>query len=287
MIVLSSKKSAGIAEEVVKSLKATFGRIDTKTFPDGEVYVRIRDKVEGKDIVYIHTAQNNNDLIELFLALSAFKENKAKRITCVIPYLAYSRQDEAFLDGEAISAQTILRSIASYADEIVTVNAHFLNEAGKFEFGGVTLHNLDAFPLLAKYFKHVKKPVVLSPDEGSLYYAKEAASVIKCEFDYLVKRRISGEDVEMQPKHLDVHGKDVIILDDIISTGGTIIRASERLKEHGALGVYVGCVHGVFAKGTGMFKELNELICTDTIPMKLSMVSVAPLIAEYLKKSKP
>jgi len=283
MIVFSGKKSVELAREVASGIGAQVGDIENKRFPDGELYARILSKVENEEAVYIHTTQDSDDLIELFLVLSAFRENKLKKLTCIIPYLIYSRQDEAFLEGEAVSAKTVLKILDPYADEIITINAHFLDEGGKFEFGGVMIRNLDAFPLLAKHFEHVKDPVVIAPDEGSLYYAKEAANVLNCDSDFLIKKRISGEEVEMQPKTLDIHGKNAIILDDIVSTGGTMIEASKRLKEHGALGVYLGCVHGVFAKGTEMFKELEEIVCTNTIKTKTSKVSVAPLIIDYLK----
>jgi len=283
MIVFSSEKSAALAKEVSAGLGAKNGEIKKEVFPDGEIYVRLMDKVSGQDCIMIHTARDNSDIVELILVLSALKDNKAKKIICIIPYLAYSRQDKAFLEGEAVSARTLLKIIDSFADKIILVNAHFLEEAGKFDFGGVEITNLDAFPLLAEYFSKVGDAVVIAPDQGSLKYAADAAKVIGCPFDYLIKKRLSGDDVEMQPKEVDISGKNAIILDDIISTGGTMVKASEKLKSQGAKAVYIGCVHGVFSKGVDMFKSAKEVVSTDSIPCGLCKISLAPIIIEALK----
>jgi len=284
MLLFASQKSGALGKRVAAGLNTRLGKIEKEVFPDGEIYIRILEDVSGRDCVLVHTAEDNDDIIELILVLSALAENRAKRITCIIPYLAYSRQDKAFKPGEAVSAQVILKIIDSFATEIVLLNAHFLGKPGRFEFGGVKITNLDAFPLLAKYFSKVKDAVVIAPDEGTLQYAADAAKVIGCPSDYLIKKRLSGEDVEMKPKNIDISGKNAIILDDIISTGGTVVKALEKLKSQGAAGGYAGCVHGVFSKGTRMFGSLNEVVCTDTIPGDLSKISVAPLLIDFLKK---
>jgi ribose-phosphate pyrophosphokinase len=143
------------------------------------------------------------------------------------------------------------------------------------------VNNLDAFPLLGKYFESKKNLVIVSPDQGSKEYAKAAADAVGAEYDYLIKKRLDGENVEMQPKELDVNGKNIVILDDIISTGGTMMRASEKLKEQGAESVSLGCVHGVFTKGTDIFGD-TEVVCTDSLPTPLSKVSLAPIIIKNL-----
>ncbi len=282
MIIFHSQKSESIAQEVASDLKAEQGKIERKFFPDGEIYVRLLTPVKGRDVALIHTTQTNDDLIELILTLSALKDNGAKEIKCVVPHLMYQRQDSAFEEGEAVSAKVFLKIIDGFADEIITVNAHFLEKAGKATFGGVKVTNLDAFPLLGRHFNGMDGCVIFSPDEGSKRYAESAANELGCPCDYLVKKRLDGETVEMQPKELDVKGKRAIILDDVIATGGTMKKAAQMLKKQGAKEVYLGCVHGVFAKGLDMFKGA-DVVCTDSLPTKVSKVPLAPVIAEALK----
>ena len=152
----------------------------------------------------------------------------------------------------------------------------------------IILKNLDAFPELAKYFKNKfngnnKNLIVIAPDKGALQYAKKAADIIGCEFDYLEKTRLSGDAVEIEPKSLDIKNKNVLILDDMISTGGTIIESAKVIKNCGAKRLNVGCVHGVFSNGTGIFEETSdELVCTNTLDTKASRVDVSGLIAGAL-----
>ncbi len=282
MFVFCNKKSEALAKEVVKATGAQLGEKEVKVFPDGETYVRILTKVTGKKAVVIHTTKNNDDLIELLFTLSALRDCGAHAVVCVIPHILYQRQDEAFKEGEAVSAKVILNIINRYADEIITVNAHFFDEGGKSSFGGVKVLNLDAFPLLGEHFKNVPDLAIIAPDEGAMHYAEAAGKAIGCPHDYLIKKRIDGETVEMQPKALDIKGRNVVILDDIISTGGTMIKAAEMLKKQGAKSVRIGCVHGLFTKGVDIFGKL-DVVCTDSLPTKLSKVSLAPILIKALK----
>ena len=284
MIILSNEKTSELASELADTTSHKLGKIEKKTFPDGELYVRILTDVANQDVAVISTTQSNEDLIELLLTLSALKDNGVKKILCVLPYMAYSRQDHAFLPGEAISAKTVLTLISAYADKIATINAHFFEEPGKQDFMGIEVENLDAFILLAKHFKSLSDSLLIAPDEGAMHYARIAAKEIGCDYDHLIKKRLSGELVEMQPKELDINGKSIIILDDIISTGGTMVKASEKLKESGAKDVHIGAVHGVFSKGIKMFSGL-DVVSTNTIKNPLAKVSVAPIIAEFLSRN--
>ena len=282
MIIFSNKKSGALAAGVAKALKMPLGEKEVKVFPDGEVYVRILTKVSGKRVIIIHTTRTNEDLVELLFTMSALREAGARAVVCVVPHLIYQRQDHEFLKGEAVSAKVVLNLISRYADYIYMVNAHFLEKGGKARFGGVALMNLDAFPLLGKHFQSVKDLVIIAPDQGAEHYAEAAGKAVGCPYDHLIKHRIDGEHVKMQPKKLNVAGKNVLILDDIISTGGTMIKAAEMLKEQGAKSVRIGGVHGIFSKGMGIFKGF-EVVCTDSLPTPVSDVSLAPLIAEAMK----
>jgi ribose-phosphate pyrophosphokinase len=282
MIVFSNQKSEALAQEVAAGVGVQLGKIEKKVFPDGEIYIRLLTPVKGEEVALIYTTQSNDDLVELLLTLSALKDNRSKKILLFMPHMIYQRQDTAFKEGEAISAKTVLELVNNYADRIITFNAHFLDKCGKRDFMGITVMNLDAFPLLGKYFEDTENLVIVSPDEGSKDYARSAAEAVGSEYDYLIKNRIDGETVEMQPKDLEVTGKNIVILDDIISTGGTMKKAAEHLMGRGARSVAMGCVHGIFAKGTDIFGDF-EVLCTDSLPGELSKVSLAPIITDYLK----
>jgi len=284
MITLGGSTSKKLAELVSKRLDSELGLIDSKRFPDGEIYLRLLSDVNHKDCILIETTDSNDALIELFLLLDLLRDFNAKEIHTVVPYLGYSRQDKRFKEGEAFSTKTILKLIDQFSDSILTVNCHFLDKEGEFSFEGVRIRNLDAFPLVAEYFKNkLKGPVLISPDKGALEYAKKASEIINCEFDYLEKTRISDQEVKINTKKLDVSGKDVIILDDMISTGSTIIEATEFIKAQGAKSIHAGCIHGVFSKGLQQFSGvLDDLVCADTIPTKVSKITVADLISKAI-----
>jgi len=286
MIVLSSVEYEGLARGISEELGVEYMQIETRRFPDGELYVRVPTEVKGKECVYVQTAQKNIELVEVFLVLDALRDYGAKTITCVVPYIAYSRQDKRFKEGEAMSAKTTLKLINSLCDRIITVNAHYLDSEGKTEIYGVKIENLDAFPVLAEYFSEKNKnknKIVVAPDKGSLKYARKASEVIGCDFGNIEKKRFGDEEVKMDLNGLDVSGKSVIILDDIISTGGTIVNAAKLLKKAGAERIYVGCVHGIFAKGMDRINAVvDEVVCTDTIITEGSKISIAKLIADAI-----
>jgi len=285
MIIFSGSQSKKLAEGVSAQDDLEPGVVEVRQFPDSEFYVRILSGVRGKSCGVIQSMPDpNNNLVEMLLILGGLRDCGAKNITAVVPYLAYARQDKKFKEGEAVSARTILGILDEFSDRIITVNSHFLDNAGRFKPYGIELENLDAFPLVAEYFRDkLKNPVVIAPDKGAVGYAKNAARIIDCDFDYLEKTRISDDKVEMSIKNLDVGGKDALILDDMISTGGTIIEAARLLRRKGAGSVSAGCVHGLFTKGLERFRgEVDEIACTDTLETGVSKVGVGELIARAI-----
>jgi len=286
MIVYGGSNSLKLASRVSEVLGFSRGDVEMKTFPDGEIYVRILSDVCGKEALVVHSVLDNNDLIESLLLLDALRDSGAKRIHAVFPYLAYMRQDKKFIKGEALSAKTILSLLDEKADRLTLINVHFLNGGGAHVFHGIKLINLDALPLIAKYYaEKLDNPLFVAPDMGARNAVSRAAEKTGCEFDYLQKTRLNGEEVEIKPKGLDVEGMDVVILDDMISTGGTMIKASEALRQQGAKTINLGCVHGVFSRGTEIFNKVcDSLVCTDTIARNESLISVTELISESINK---
>jgi ribose-phosphate pyrophosphokinase len=218
--------------------------------------------------------------------IDAAKDLGAEKVVTVVPYLAYARQDKRFLPGEAISIETVAKLLeATGIDQLLTVNVHEEKVLKKFHFPA---KSLSAISLLAKYFrdKGLAGAFSLAPDEGALWLAKEAERVLGggCGFLRKERDRYTGE-ISVERKELDVKGRDVIVFDDIISTGGTIAAAVKMLKEQGARRVYAACAHPLLvgeAQRKIMQSGAEEVVGTDCVPSPVSVVSVAPLIAEAL-----
>jgi ribose-phosphate pyrophosphokinase len=223
--------------------------------------------------------------MELFLILKNLKSMGIEKIKVIIPYFGYGRQERRFKAGEAVSAVIVseLLEVAG-ASEIFCINLH---EENITEFFKIPVRNLSAMPLIANHIKGtLDNPVIVAPDKGALGFAKEIAEILGCEFDYLEKVRISPEVVETKPKNIDVKGKEAVIIDDIISTGGTIVNATEILKELGASKVIVSCVHPVLVEDALLkifAAGVDDVLSTDTLLSDVSVISVASLVANALK----
>ena len=286
MIVFSGTRSTALAWEVAKELRTNLGKSEVSSFPDGELYIRIDTPVKGKECALVQSTRTNQDLVELLLTLDTLKDLGATQVHAVIPYMGYARQDKRFKEGESLSAKIVLKMINEVSDSITTINCHFLDGAGESYYNNVHFNNLDAIPLIVEYFRNkAAKPLFIAPDKGSMGYAKEAAKQLNCEFDHLQKTRLSGTEVVIKNKKLSVKGMDVIMLDDIISTGGTIVEAAKVIRSWRPNSVSVGCVHGLFLKGMEIFQgAVDRLIATNTLDNPASKVSVAGLIAGHLKR---
>jgi ribose-phosphate pyrophosphokinase len=263
--------------------------VASRIFPDGESYVRLEGNVENEHVFIVQTtcAPQDTRLMQLAFAAAAAKRNNAKKVTAVIPYLAYARQDKIFLQGENISIETLGKMLGvSGIDQLITVNVHEATALRMFPFPAKTI---SAIPNLAQYFidKGIKNAFALSPDKGALYIADQAKQTLGGESGHLEKTRdrYTGQTTQTAA-HLDVKGKSVIIFDDIISTGGTIVGAAKILKEQGAAHIYTACVHGLLigdAEKRILDAGVEEIVATDSVPGKNSKVTLAPLISQELK----
>jgi ribose-phosphate pyrophosphokinase len=260
-----------------------------KVFPDGETYIRLVGNVQNEHVAIVQTTSTAQDtrLMQLAFMANAAKRNGARKVTAAVPYLAYARQDKMFLQGENISVETVAAMLkAAGVDALITVNIHAENALNNFSFPAKTL---SAIPLLAEYFvqKGYKKTFALSPDKGAMYLAHQAQHTLGGEEGYLIKHRDrhTGQTIQTA-KHLNVKGKTVIIFDDIISTGGTIVGAAKILKEQGAERICTACVHPLLvgdAEKRILDAGVKEIVGTDSVPSRFSKVTLAPLIANALK----
>lgn len=288
MKIILGPASVQLGMEIANVLKAETVPVAFKSFPDGESYVRLEGRVQNEDVAIVQTTSPPQDtrLIQLALMADSARRNGAKRIAAVVPYLAYARQDKAFLQGEAVSAETIARMLkVAGVEQLITVNVHQEMLLARFPFPA---KSVSAIPLLAEYFrkKGQAKAFALSPDKGAVHIAEEAKKVLGGECGYMEKRRdrYTGQ-VSMETKTIDIKGKTVIIFDDIISTGGTIIAAVKILRELIPQKIYVACVHPLLigeAERLILQAGVEEIVGTDSVPSSVSKVSLAPVISKGL-----
>ncbi len=283
MYVVGGSASPSLSKELAKSLKAKLAKVEIKRFPDDECYVRIDEDLSDEDVFLVQTSWPDKNIVELLLLQDAIKEFDVSSLTTVVPYFGYARQDKQFKPGEPISARALARLIQMNSDEFVTVDVHAPSVIDWFD--GIPAKNVAAYPQIGRHLKSKGVQLILSPDEGRADNAKRVADVVNCDADYLVKERLDGETVVMAPKSLAVKGKKVAIVDDIISTGSTIIKAAEHLKKQGAAKIFAVCTHGVFA-GNAIPKldaVCDEVCTTDTIENPRTCITVAPEIAKIAR----
>jgi ribose-phosphate pyrophosphokinase len=290
MIIISGPASRELGGKVAQLTDAKTVAVDLRTFPDGESKIRLAGEVEGEEVVIIQSTEPPQDthLMQLLLMTDTAKDLGANRIVTVVPYLAYARQDKRFLPGEAVSIETIIKLLeTSGTERFLTVNTHEKRVLGKFK---VPAENLSAIGLLADYLQSTgfDGAFSLAPDRGALELAQEADKVLNGGSGWLKKERdrYTGE-ISVAQKKFNLKDRDVAILDDIISTGGTVAAAASIVKKQGARRVHVACVHPLLI-GDAQKKILksgaDKIIGTDCVTSPVSVVSVAPLIAEALSR---
>jgi ribose-phosphate pyrophosphokinase len=292
MKIIPGPASTALGEKIAELASIEKVPVAHRTFPDGESYVRLEGNVQNEHMVIVQTTSTAQDtsLMQLAFMANAAKRNGAKKVTAAIPYLAYARQDKIFLQGETISVEAVAAMLkAAGVDALVTVNIHAENALSRFPFPAKTL---SAIPLLAEHFakEGYGKAFALAPDKGAMYIARQAQAVLGGEAGHLEKQRDRYTGKTSQTgKDLNVKGQTVIIFDDIISTGGTIVGATKILLELGATRVFAACVHPLLigdAEKRILDAGVEEIVGTDSVPSRTSKVSLAPLFAEELRAQK-
>lgn len=246
-MLVPGRNAYRLAESLSSTTNIPIVNVQSKLFPDGEHYIRVleTEKVKGSTTIVVETMYpgQNDAFIEILMLLDAVRRLNPRKIVLIVPYLAYSRQDKVFLEGEPVTGKIVLETMLKYADHMLVYDIHSL----KLISGKTSVKNLLFFDLMvAKILEKTRNPVILAPDKGALHRARFVAEKLGLEYDYLIKHRdrITGE-VAMEPKTLDIRDRDVVIIDDIISTGGTIAKAARRVLESGARRVYVAATHAL------------------------------------------
>jgi len=280
MRVISTEKSQILAAHIAEALNTTVVDVAFTRFPDGEQYLLAGKPDE--EMIIVGSIVDNDALVQLLLLIDACD---TARNRLVIPYMGYARQDKRFKDGEPISARAIARTLGHGVESCITVNIH---EKDVLRYFDVPTTNLTLARDIGAYIEseNLQDPLVLAPDEGALAFARDVAAVGDWDFDHLEKTRLSGVEVKMAQKKLCAANRSVVIVDDIISTGGTIATAAGMLYREGAKEVYAACVHGVLIGGAYAHLKANgirDIVCSDTIERGCSRISAANRIADALR----
>jgi ribose-phosphate pyrophosphokinase len=286
MIVIGGSSSRDLAKELAMILDCKCILASSTRFPDGECYTRIEGETLHDDVVIVQNTYPDSNIIEMLLIQDAAKRMGAKKITLVIPYFGYARQDRIFKPGEPESAKVMIKHLGLVCDRVITIDIH--KEAVLKNFK-CRAKDLKASGAIADYFMDKGIDIVLAPDAGAAERAKDVGTRMKLPYDHLEKVRISGTEVRIAPAKMNCVNKNVLIVDDIIATGGTIMAATVQLKEAGAKSVSVACTHGVFTgdaiqRLTG--NQIDVLLSCNTLESKVSNISVASTVAEELRKGK-
>jgi len=292
MKIVGGPSSKELAEKISSLLDAPLVTVSTKRFPDGEFYFKFDEEISGEELLVVQSLYPPQDshLVELFFMLHTARDLGAKRIEVFVPYLAYSRQDRRYLEGECLSSRMVAEILEKLgADALYTIDIHNRRVLSMYK---IPVYNLSASGELAKYFaaKGLMDPIVISPDdeEIAIERAKRAAETIDADYDFLEKKRDrhTGEIVTYE-KRINVKDRDAIIIDDIISTGKTAANAVKILRRQGARRVFVGVSHALMLGDA--VKLLNqagveEIAGTDSVMNEYAKVSVAPLLVKALKE---
>ena len=284
LIIFSTPDYAGLAERLTQLLPVSEGALETRIFPDGERYLRLSSSVRQQNVVCLGGMNDDRATLDLYDLASAIVEQGARRLTLAVPYFGYSRQDKRFSPGETISARVIGDMLARCCDGIAILDLH---APAILEDLSVPVEFVSAMPeIAARLYNEVNPDFILSPDKGAIDRASEVATIGGWDFSYLEKTRIDAHTIEHTPKDLDVNGKVVAIVDDMISTGGTICRASDALHKQGATEVHAACTHGLFTAGaiSRLSNHVDGVHSTDSLPNPRAVVSAAPALARGLRK---
>jgi ribose-phosphate pyrophosphokinase len=273
------------------------GGAKIEPFPDGEKFIKLEDDVRGKDCFVIQSTCSpvDENLMELLIYLDCLRRASASRITAVIPYFGYARQDRKDEGRVPITAKLVANLITKAgADRVVSIDLHAAQLQGFFD---IPMDHLSAEPVLIRYFKSkkMKDLTVVSPDVGNMKTASRYSSALGAELAIIHKRRINGSEIESEEFIGDVEGRNVVMCDDMISTAGTVCGAAEMLKKRGAKKIIVGASHGVLV-GKAVERLNNspfdEVIVTDTIPMhegtraikNVKVLTISELLGEAIKR---
>ena len=289
--IFCGNSNPALAQEICDYLNCPLGAADVVSFPDGESFVRINENIRGSDIFIIQSTSNpaNQNLMELFIMIDAARRASANRITAVIPFYGYARQDRKDQPRVPITSKLVANLLVSAgANRVLTVDLHAQQIQGFFD---IPVDHLYASPVLFEYLKDIDTTnlSLFSPDVGGMKMASAYASMLDVPLGFIAKRRVSAERVEAISLVGETEGRDILLIDDMTETAGTLCAAAELLKKNGASRVLAAVSHGVLNdRGYERIANgpIDQLITTNTTPVRqqeglpITVLSVAALLGE-------
>jgi ribose-phosphate pyrophosphokinase len=294
MKVFSGTGHRALALRIAEYVGTPLGKIDIRRFPDGEIFVKIDDNIRGKDVFVVQSLcyPPNENLMELLIIIDAARRASAERITAVLPYFGYARQDRKDQPRVPITAKLVANLlVAAGVDRILTLDLHAQQIQGFFD---IPVDHLYAFPVIIQHIKSLKisNPVVVAPDTGGVKAAYAYAQSLGCGLAVVAKQRIGADEVEAYTLVGSVDGCTAIMIDDMTTTAGTLCAAARLLKQRGAAAVYGAVTHATLTeKGLVRLREsaITELAITDSVPLRVDasgypvkVLSVADLLGEAI-----
>ena len=298
LMIFSGRSNPALTDEVCRYLDIRPGRVHAETFPDGELFVKLHEDVRGRDVFIVQSTCRpvNDHLVELLVFIDCIRRASARRITAVLPYFGYARQDRKEEGRVPITAKLVCNLITKAgADRVLTMDLHAAQIQGFFD---IPLDHLQAEPAFSRHFSELVKDrlVLVSPDVGNVKRARAYAERMGCELAIIDKRRTSGSTAVVHNVIGDVEGRDVLMIDDMIATAGTLCEAARIVTDRGARSVRGAATHAVFAGPAYDRLEsvpFAEIAVTNTIPVSnearsrlpnLAVLSVASILGEAIAR---
>jgi ribose-phosphate pyrophosphokinase len=296
MVVFSGSSNPELAKKIVDYLKLPLGEIEISRFSEGEVFVRIKQDIRGRDVFMVQSIcpPTNENMMELLIMMDAVRRASSARLTVVLPYYGYARQDRKDQPRVPITAKLVANLItAAGADRVLTMDLHADQIQGFFD---IPLDHLFSAPVFIRYLKNLKLKnlVIVTPDVGGIKRARAFATRLGADLAIVDKRRVNSVDAEVLHLIGDVKDKTAIIVDDMIATAGSLVEAAKIVRENGARDIYATAAHGVLS-GPAIERihkaDLKELLVTDSIPLddkkrnqKIKVLTVAELLGEAIRR---